>query len=235
MGCTASGQEQIIQEPIPDRPERDRKYTRFSSHGADELSPDPSLSEGFRPNQQIAWIIDDAVPKVRGQKKKSKSTIDLNQAESGEMPFADRKDRPAASAWVKELREMLNYDFGFSHVQESVFASINELHITQSIICKRIAKATKQDKKTLLFVYYRGGGGLDMRCLDTYAILQNGKAFAIEHFLRDLAQIKNCYVMGVLDCPRLRLQYQIEDDYNSKDEGVRNLILMFGCKMLQDL
>ena len=133
------------------------------------------------------------------------------------------------------MRETLNYDFGFNHVTESVFASINELHITQSIICKRIEKATKQDKKMLLFVYYRGGGGLDMRCLDTYAILQNGKAFAIEHFLRDLAQINNCYVFGVIDCPRLRLEYQIEDSYNSKDEGIRNLILMFGCKMLQDL
>ena len=87
------------------------------------------------------------------------------------MPFADRRDRPAASAWVKELRESLTHDFGFNHVTESVFASINELHITQSILCKRIEKATKLDKKTLLFVYYRGGGGLDMRCLDTYAIL----------------------------------------------------------------
>ena len=83
------------------------------------------------------------MPKIKGKAKKSKTTIDLHEKESGEMPFADRKDRPAASAWVKELREMLNYDFGFSHVQESVFASINELHITQSIICKRIAKATK--------------------------------------------------------------------------------------------
>ena len=71
-----------------------------------------------------------------------------------------------------------------------------------------------------------------MRCLDTYAILQNGKAFAIEHFLRDLAVISNCYVFGVIDCPRLRLDYQIEDNYNYKSSAAKNLIMMFGCKQL---
>ena len=79
-------------------------------------------------------------------------------------------------------------------------------------------------------MYYRGGGGLDMRCMDTYAILQNGKAFAIEHFMRDLAKQKLTYIWGLLDCPRLRLDYQIEDGYVSKDEGIKNLILMFGCR-----
>ena len=168
-------------------------------------------------------------------KKKLKETILFGPSEtSTEAAFADNP-HPQSSVWVKELRETLNYDFGFNHVTESVFASINELHLTQSIICKRLDKANRDGKKTLLFVYYRGGGGLDMRCLDTYAILQNGKAFAIEHFLRDLAQINNCYVFGVLDCPRLRLEYRIEDGFTTKDENIRNLILMYGCKMLQDL
>ena len=74
-----------------------------------------------------------------------------------------------------------------------------------------------------------------MRCMDTYAILQNGKAFAIEHFMRDLAKQKLTYIWGLLDCPRLRLDYQIEDGYVSKDEGIKNLILMFGCRQFQDL
>ena len=81
-----------------------------------------------------------------------------------------------------------------------------------------------------MFVYFRGNGGLDMRCQDTYAILKNGKAFAIEHFLRDLAKQKSTYVLGLLDCPRLRLDLTIEDGYVSKDEGIKNLILLFGCK-----
>lgn len=87
----------------------------------------------------------------------------------------------------------------------------------------------------MLFVYYRGDGGLDMRCLDTYAVLQNGKAFAIEHFLRDLAKQPATFVFGALDCPRLRLQYQIDDGYISKDEGIKNLMFLFGCKQYQDL
>lgn len=74
-----------------------------------------------------------------------------------------------------------------------------------------------------------------MRCLDTYAILQNGKAFAIEHFIRDLALIDNVYVFSLLDCPRKKLAYPINDGYSFKCEGVRNLILMYGCKQLQDL
>ena len=55
-----------------------------------------------------------------------------------------------------------------------------------------------------------------MRCMDTYAILQNGKPLAIEKLLRDLAQINDCYVFGVVDCPRLRLKQLIDDKNNYK-------------------
>ena len=97
-------------------------------------------------------------------------------------------NRDTTSIWVSELRDILTEDFGFTHVTESVYASVNELTKTQEVLCKRLETAARQGKKTLLFVYFRGNGGLDMRCMDTYAILQNGKAFAIEHFLRDLAK-----------------------------------------------
>ena len=70
-----------------------------------------------------------------------------------------------------ELRDILIDDFGFTHVTESVYATVNELTKTQEILCKRLETAARQGKKTLLFVYYRGGGGLDLRCMDTYAIL----------------------------------------------------------------
>ena len=120
-------------------------------------------------------------------------------------------------------------------MKESVQPTATELHLAQTSLLKILSQASKDDVKTLLFVYYRGNGGLDMRCLDTYAILQNGKAFAIEHFIRDLALIENVYVFSLLDCPRKKLVYPIDDGYSWKADGVRNLILMFGCKQLQDL
>jgi len=53
--------------------------------------------------------------------------------------------------------------------------------------------------------------------------------------LRDLAKVRQTYVFGLVDCPRLRLEYQIDDGYNAKDEGIKNLILLFGCRSGQDL
>ena len=40
----------------------------------------------------------------------------------------------------------------------------------------------------------------------------NGKAFAIENFLNDLALIDNTYVFSVVDCPRKKLEFHIDDD-----------------------
>ena len=60
--------------------------------------------------------------------------------------------------------------------------------------------------------------------------MQNGKAFAIEHFIKDLAGIDNTYVFGLLDCPRKKLPFTVDDGYTWKFDAVRNLILMFGCK-----
>ena len=122
------------------------------------------------------------------------------------------------------MREKLTEEFDISHVTESVFATVNQLHENISLLSKDLETSGRQGKKTLLVVCYRGGGGLDMRCLETYAIMQGGKAFPIEHLLRDLAKIQNCYVLGVLDCPRLRLETQIFDGYNFKDEEAKNLM-----------
>ena len=113
----------------------------------------------------------------------------------------------STSKWVGELRDILTDDFNFNHVTESIYASVGELTKTQEVICKRLEKAAREGKKTMIFVYYRGNGGLDMRCMDTYAILQNGKAFALEHFLRDLAKVRLTYVFGLIDCPRRKLEY----------------------------
>lgn len=126
-------------------------------------------------------------------------------------------------------------DFDISQVTESVFPTVSQLHENISMLSKNLEITGRRGKKTLLVVCYRGGGGLDMRCLETYAIMQGEKAFPLEHLLRDLAKIQNCYVLGAIDCPRLRLETRIEDGYNFKDDEAKNLILMFGCKMMQDL
>ena len=87
MGCTSSNAETSIRERLDrvGREPRERDKT-----GADELAPDQSLSQGFLPDQQIAWIIDDAVPKVRRPKKKNKATIELQKGEEGSgTPFSE--------------------------------------------------------------------------------------------------------------------------------------------------
>ena len=72
---------------------------------------------------------------------------------------------------MAELRDLLIDEFSFSHVTESIYSTVSELTQTQQVICKRLDKAARENKKTMIFVYYRGNGGLDMRCQDTYAIL----------------------------------------------------------------
>ena len=52
---------------------------------------------------------------------------------------------------------------------------------------KRLEITKKRGEKTLIFVYYRGNGGVDSRSLDTYALLKKGVAFGIEHRIRELA------------------------------------------------
>ena len=52
---------------------------------------------------------------------------------------------------------------------------------------KRLEITKKRNEKTLIFVYYRGDGGVDARSLDTYAILKSGVTFSIEHRIRELA------------------------------------------------
>jgi hypothetical protein len=44
--------------------------------------------------------------------------------------------------------------------------------------------ASESGQKTLVFVVYVGPGGLDLRCLNTYAMIGNNKTWALEHFVR---------------------------------------------------
>jgi hypothetical protein len=55
---------------------------------------------------------------------------------------------------------------------------------------KRLDITRKRNEKTLIFIYYRGDGGVDGRSLDTYAILKNEVCFPIEHRIRELARIE---------------------------------------------
>ena len=80
--------------------------------------------------------------------------------------------KPATtSQWTTDLQKLLREEFYFSHITTSVYASVAELSRTQDLLCKRIDRAVRQGQNVLLFVYYRGNGGVDMRCKDTYALL----------------------------------------------------------------
>ena len=52
---------------------------------------------------------------------------------------------------------------------------------------KRLEITKKRGEKTLVFIYYRGNGGVDSRSFDTYALLKKGVAFGIEQRIRELA------------------------------------------------
>lgn len=54
---------------------------------------------------------------------------------------------------------------------------------------KRLVITARKNERTLLFIYYRGNGGLDKKSHDTYAVLQNGFAIDMERRVRQLAQI----------------------------------------------
>jgi len=53
---------------------------------------------------------------------------------------------------------------------------------------KHAYKFRKTSVKQHFYLFIiRGEGGLDRRCLDTYAIVGGKSYFALEHYLRDLA------------------------------------------------
>ena len=53
--------------------------------------------------------------------------------------------------------------------------------------------------------------------------------------LSEMAKIGLSYIFGLIDCPRKMLKTPIEDGYTFKEEGQRNLILIFGCKRLLNI
>jgi hypothetical protein len=53
--------------------------------------------------------------------------------------------------------------------------------------------------------------------------------------LTEMAKISLSYIFGLIDCPRKMLKIPIDDGYTFKEEGQRNLILVFGCKRLLNI
>ena len=104
----------------------------------------------FEANHQIAWIIDDAVAKTKPLPKRKKvidlvpenydSTDEVSQQPQAELPPVNRD---TTSVWVAELRDILIDDFGFTHVTESVYATVSELTKTQEVLCKRLETAAR--------------------------------------------------------------------------------------------
>ena len=115
---------------------------------------------------------------------------------------------------------------------ESVNKSVNELYHDFRKMKARLEIASDKGESVLLLCYYRGEGGLDHRCLDTYAIIKGNTYFAIESYMRQLAQTENSYVFGVLDCGRQMLDVKITDVHGWTADGLRNLVMLFGVKQL---
>ena len=67
-----------------------------------------------------------------------------------------------------------------------------------------IMKNRKKGRKTLIWVYYGGHGAMDNF---TSMILNEGKIFNLEWFIRTLAKGKDTYVIGLLDCCRERQDF----------------------------
>ena len=151
MGCSGSsskadqGVPGVVHQKVPiPRPVPNHgadEYRRPPSHGADEL-PVVEHETEFDTTYQIAWIIDDAVPKTKPLPKRKKvidlpttprsggadkSADDVSQAPQDELPPVNRD---TTSLWVSELRDILTEDFNFTHVTESVYATVSELVMT---------------------------------------------------------------------------------------------------------
>ena len=52
-------------------------------------------------------------------------------------------NRDTTSVWVSELRDILTSDFGFTHVTESIYATVSDLSKTQEVLCKRLETAAR--------------------------------------------------------------------------------------------
>jgi len=84
---------------------------------------------------------------------------------------------------------ILSNDLGFPKVIQSLNLSANQLEAEFTKMKKRLEITSKRNEKTLLFIYYRGKGGVDANKLDTYALMKNGVVFGIERSIRELAKV----------------------------------------------
>lgn len=101
--------------------------------GAEELKP--RVLSLFVPTVQIAWLIDGSAP----------------------LPNED----PNNPAWVQSANSILCKELGFSKVVRSTNLTAGQLHSEFKKMLKRLEIARGKKQKTLLFLYYRGNGGLD--------------------------------------------------------------------------
>ena len=112
--------------------------------------------------------------------------------------------------------------------------SYNEMNIFVRELALKIAKATAENKKILIFWYYAGHAIQD----NTVQMILNeaeGKyIYPIELQLRALSKCGNAYVVGLLDCCRQKVSMQPSltrggaGSVEPTEEG-ENIILAFGC------
>jgi hypothetical protein len=89
--------------------------------------------------------------------------------------------------WLISVREVLSNQLNFAKTFESINRTGNELHHDYLKMEARLHIAKEAGESVFLMVYYRGEGGVDQRCLDTYALVKDNTYFALEHYIRELA------------------------------------------------
>ena len=108
--------------------------------------------------------------------------------------------------------------------------SYHDMNIYVRELALKVAKATAADKKILILWYYAGHGNQD----NTVSMMLNqaeGKHnYPIELQLRSLSKCSSAYIVGLMDCCRIKIKTRGPggDDDDPVEEG-ENIILAFGC------
>lgn len=147
---------------------------------------------------------------------------------------------------IKVMKSGLS-QMGFEDIRELHNPSYLEMHKTISGLGSEMMENDEEEHKTLLFIYYSGHGMMDTRL---HAVVNDKKKerFPLETKIRNLATIKNNYIVSVFDCCREKIKHiekpsvamrgteeaQETDEWHDNEEELDieshcQFILTFGC------
>jgi len=94
---------------------------------------------------------------------------------------------------------------GFEDIRELHDPNYLEMHKTISGLGSEMMENDEDDEKTLLFIYYSGHGMMDTR-LHSVVNDKKRERFPLETKIRNLATIRNNYIISVFDCCREKIK-----------------------------